>query len=44
MALIKKGNPILKERCKWVITQFPADNDDEVYETIDLCKDALRGA
>ena len=39
-ALVKKGNPILLQRCGQAITQFPLS--DQVNDTIDLCKDSLR--
>ena len=40
LSLIKKGNPVLLQRCLRTITDFPVDS--EVIETIDLCKDSLR--
>jgi peptide deformylase len=38
--LLKKGSPILREKCTQVITQFPLS--DDINDTIDACKDELR--
>jgi len=40
--LVKKGSPILKEVCLKKVATFPPS--EEVYDTVDLCKDELRYA
>ena len=40
--LVKKGNNILLQRCVSQINKFPVG--EEVLDTIDLCKEGLRGA
>ena len=39
--LVKKGSEILYQRCLHKITNFDPLSD-EVFDTMDLCKDALR--
>lgn len=38
--IVKKGNNVLNQRCLQTITEFPVN--DEVLDTIDLCRESLR--